>query len=400
MSRMKLLRIVVGLIVIAGALFIIIGEQLSGASGNAFVNARITTLRAPIAGSLQLTDRPLGARVGVNDPIGTISGRRVDDVRLADLINERAVHQANVDRLAVTIQSLASAIDKLRTRAAVYLEERTQQLRAQVDAAASLSAAAAARLRHANTRLERSTRLSERGIQAAESLDEARSLAEVSELELKNAQQQGAVSSIGLAAAERGIFLGDGYNDAPYSEQRISELEVQKAELQAQLDAQTASLRSIDTRIASERGRVNRLSSATLESNVNGLIWDYLAASNETVQNGQDLLRLVDCGTVIVSLSVSESVYNTITHGDRVSFRLDGSSRLLDGTVTRLAGSGTATIYENLAIKPSQRHLQRFDVTLDVPALREDQSLSCLIGRTGRVFFDSRPLDWIRRLWA
>lgn len=400
MGRMKLLRIVVGLIVIAGALFIIIGEQLTGASGNAFVNARLTTLRAPIAGSLQLTERPLGARVGLNDPIGTISGQLVDDAKLADLLNDRATHQANIDRITVTIESLTNAIEKLRTRAAVYLEERTQQLRAQVDAAASLSAAAEARLRYANSRLERSTRLSERGVQAAESLDEARSLAEVSELELRNAQQQGAVSSIGLAAAERGIFLGDGYNDAPYSEQRISELEVQKAELQAQLEAQTASLKAIDTRIAAERSRVNRLSTAVLESNVNGLIWDYLAASGETIQRGQDLVRLVDCSTAIVSLSVSESVYNKISHGDRASFRLDGSSRLLDGTVTRLAGSGTETIYENLAIKPSQRHLQRFDVTLDVPALREEQGLSCLIGRTGRVFFDSRPLDWFRRLWA
>lgn len=396
---MKSLRIVVGLIIIAGSLFIVIGEQLTGASGNAFINARLSTLRSPIAGSLKLVDRPLGARVDPQDPLGSISDPLVDSVRLADLVNEKATLQANIKRLDGTIESLTSAVDKLRTQAAIYLEERTEQLQAQVGAAAALSAAAEARLRYANTRLDRATRLSERGVQAAESLDEARSLAEVSALELRNAQQQGAVSSIGLSAAQRGIFLGDGYNDAPYSQQRISELEVQKADLQAQLQAHSVILEATDKRIASERARVNRLSAAPLQSNVDGLVWDYLAASGETVQRGQDLMRLVDCSTAIVSLSVSENVYNTISHGDRASFRLNGSSRQLEGTVTRLAGSGTATIYENLAIAPSQRHLQRFDVTLDVPALREEQSLSCLIGRTGRVFFQSRPLDWLRQIW-
>jgi hypothetical protein len=25
--------------------------------------------------------------------------------------------------------------------------------------------------------------------------------------------------------------------------------------------------------------------------------------------------------------------------------------------------------------------------------------LGCAIGRTGRAFFDTRPLDWLRELW-
>jgi hypothetical protein len=72
----------------------------------------------------------------------------------------------------------------------------------------------------------------------------------------------------------------------------------------------------------------------------------------------------------------------------------------LAGVVTRVAGSGASTVYKNLAIAPSERHLERFDVTLEVQALKQDPSLGCLIGRTGRVFFEERPLDWLRRIWG
>jgi hypothetical protein len=64
-----------------------------------------------------------------------------------------------------------------------------------------------------------------------------------------------------------------------------------------------------------------------------------------------------------------------------------------------LAGSGAETIYRNLAIAPSRQHLERYDVTLLSPALR-DSDVGCAIGRTGRVFFDARPLDFVRRFWS
>ena len=71
---------------------------------------------------------------------------------------------------------------------------------------------------------------------------------------------------------------------------------------------------------------------------------------------------------------------------------------MCSANLARLAGSGAETVYRNLAVAPSQRHLQRYDVAVDVPGLAEDAGLACAIGRTGRVFFAARPLDWLRGL--
>ncbi|KIN72603.1 Curdlan synthesis protein [Sulfitobacter guttiformis KCTC 32187] len=101
----------------------------------------------------------------------------------------------------------------------------------------------------------------------------------------------------------------------------------------------------------------------------------------------------------MVNLSVSEGVYNTLTAGQSAEFRLLGSSRVFEATVLRLAGTGAATIYRNLAVAPSSKHLERYDVSLLVGGLHEDPELGCAVGRTGRVFFDRRPLDWLRRLF-
>ena len=396
---MRSVKIVAGLVILFLALFIIVREQTAGVSADAFVNARLTTTRAPISGTFDAISRPLGAGVNVGDNLGTIADPLVDNVRLSDLQQQRMATKAELDRLTKTVEGLSASIEELGKRAQNYRVERIHQLQAQIDGAEASANAAEARLRYARLSLERSDRLSDQGVRTGEALEQSRSLAEVAELDLASALETVRVARINLAAAEHGIFLGDGYNDAPYSEQRVSELEVARDQLQASAAAQVTVLEALDLRIRAEQVRVNRLNSASLQANVSGLIWDYLAISGETVQRGQDLLRLVDCQSTIVTLSVTERVYNQITLGSTAQFRMNGSDRLLPGLVTRVAGSGASTVYENLAIAPSERHLERFDVTLDVPALRQEPELRCLIGRTGRVFFEERPLDWLRRMW-
>lgn len=107
-------------------------------------------------------------------------------------------------------------------------------------------------------------------------------------------------------------------------------------------------------------------------------------------------MRLADCGTVFVTLSVTQSVFNRLKPGTTATFRLDGSGETFTGTVARLGGTSAAGFYGSLAIAPSQRHLERADVLLALPGLADHPELRCAIGRTGRAFFEVRPLDWLR----
>jgi hypothetical protein len=142
------------------------------------------------------------------------------------------------------------------------------------------------------------------------------------------------------------------------------------------------------------------LTAAELAAPADGLLWEYLANTGEVVRKGQDLVKLVDCTTVMITAAVNEQLYNTLRQGDPAQFRLLGSSEVFDAVVTRLGGTGAAALYANLAIGPTPDHLKRYDVTLSAPMLARSTTTACAVGRTGRVVFSDSPLAAVRRTIA
>lgn len=396
---MRLARLTIGIILVGLALFVIIGEHLAGASADAVINARLTTARAPIAGLLTFDTPVLGARVRAGQTLGFIDDDLANNSRLSDLIDERARAEAERARLEGALGAVREAIAKLEERAGLYRSQRLEQMKAELAASKAAEEAWQAQIRLYQNMLDRATRLTTTGAERMSELEQAESRLRVAERELERAQAQTAAVEVSLRAAERGVFLGDGYNDAPYSEQRISELRWQESELTTALTAQTAILTAQRERLNAERLRFARTSHANLTTNVNGILWTMMTTGGERVEQGQDLFQLVDCDSTMVTLSVTESTYNTLKHGQRAQFRPTGETHVFDGTIIRLAGPGAQGVYRNLAVAASPRHLERFDVTLFVPALLNDEELRCAIGRTGRAFFEARPLDWLRQFW-
>ena len=384
---MKVARLIFGTVICLVAIWIIVGEQLSGASADAVVNAQMSTLRTPIAGSVSLKQRALGARVIKDEELGSVTDPLVDTVRLNDLLMERDIAKGKLSQLAGMVSATDLTIANLVKRAKTYKFERIADLEL--------------RLNSARVRFALLTERPEKGVLATtfSESDGQQIDARVPKIALNYAAERVAVLEIAVRAAKSGVYLGDGYNDSPNSEQRVAELQTTIDGLKTDADAATATIAAIESRIRYEQSRTNRMQTTALKSTVNGVIWEFLTADMETVQRGQDLMRFVDCDSAIVTASVSENVYRRLSAGQSATFRMTGINEAFAATITRLAGSGAEKIYDNLAVAPSKRHLERFDVTLLVPALRDDENFRCAIGRTGRVFFDSRPLDLLRGLW-
>lgn len=389
---MKYSRLILGLLIIVAALWVIAGEQISGASSDAFVNARIVSVRAKVAGNLTLPSRALGSIVAKGETLGEVRDSNVDNIRLNDLLLESALKTSEITGLNERISAFKEQRQALVARGATYRGHRIEELET--------------RLAHARRRLEileRTGGVGPDGQRLADTVDDTPSRLPgeplIEALALEHARERVAVLEIALASAQDGVFLGDGYNDAPNAEQRAVELDGEIAQSEASLTTATADLAAIEARVSRERVHVNALTGGELLSPVNGLYWDVLQDDGVTVQRGDPILRLVDCTSTVVSVSVSENVYNTLKLGQPATFRPAGGSKVFDATVGRLAGAGAATVYEHLAVAPSLKHLERYDVTLIVPGLLQEPDLACAIGQTGRAFFDRRPLDAIRSLF-
>jgi multidrug resistance efflux pump len=395
---MKLLAISVGAALLVGGLYVTVGEHLAGTSGDATVNARIVTVRAPIDGYLSLPVRELGARVSAQQVVGEIFDTRYDAVRLLDTENSLAALRTDLQRVTAQVTTLDQARAQLQEQTDRYQSGRVQQIEARIGEAQATLESAQARLREADSALRRTTDLTQRGLQTTITLDKAKAGREVAEQDIQSAQQRLAFLKTELESARKGVFLGDSYNDTPFSSQRIRELDLRLADLrneQQQIDQRIA---QASGQLAAERVRINKLTSATLTSATGAQVWDVLATEGEYVHRGQVLLRLADCSDILISAGVSESVFNALQPGSPAQLRLFRDDRVFDATVIRLGGSGASVLFTNLAVGASAEHLKRFHVTLSAPQLAAQGDLQCAIGRTGRLLFTSGPLLALRRV--
>ncbi len=397
---MKLVRIFFGAVLLLGGLYIVVGEYLSGTSADATINARTTVLRAPIQGLAEFSVRAIGARISPEEGVVRITDNQFDNARLIDLERTRSTLEADLARLRAQTSAVDEARKILSAQAKSYQEGRVRQIRSRIAEAQTAVNSAEARFREAEANLERTRELNSRGVQTAITLDRAQAQYDVAKQEIVSARERITYLSAELSSAENGVFIGDSYNDAPFSIQRIREFDLKLAELQAEADNVSRRSKLTAEQISAERVRVNRLTSAELSVQNPGIVWNFLASSGEHVNQGQDLVRFVDCSAVMVTASVSERVYSNLRIGMPAQFRLIGEDRVMQGTITRLGGSGAAGLYSTLAIGPSPEHLTRFDVALSIPELASDPDLSCAVGRTGRVVFTGGPLGSIRQILA
>lgn len=391
-------RVIVGGVLLMAGLYVVVGEHLVGVSADATVNARLTTLRAPIDGTLSLTVKKIGARLSKGERLGEVEDNRADTTRLADLQRIEASLRADANKIEKQKHNVIAARLTLVGHAEEYRQGRISQLQARLSEAKAAIDAANARYRESEGTFVRAKDLSSRGVQTAANFDKAQSGYEISLQDIEVAKQKVAYLNIELEAARNGTYLGDSYNDAPYSLQRIRELDLRLSEMDTDLAFVRERQAQVLSQVSEERIRLSLLTGAEIATSARGIVWDYLANNGETVRKGQDLLRIVDCDTVMVTASVSERLYNRLKTGDAAQFRLLGDEKIYEATIARLAGSGALTRYDKLAIGVTPEHLTRYDVTLSAPAFTEDAGVGCAVGRTGRVVFSEGPLSGVRRL--
>lgn len=123
-------RLIFGIIIAALAVWIIAGEQLSGVSADATVNARLLTLRAPIAGTVDEQDLSLGSLMQKGSIVAIVSDARQDSMRRDDLVSEAAAAEAEIARLQSLETAVISERDALSERVTSYRARRVASIEA------------------------------------------------------------------------------------------------------------------------------------------------------------------------------------------------------------------------------------------------------------------------------
>ncbi|RUP08075.1 HlyD family efflux transporter periplasmic adaptor subunit [Hyphomicrobium sp.] len=360
---------------------------LATTSAEAVVNARVITLRAPIEGEVSMpdVDTDVGSMFNLDQNILVVRNPRADSSHLANLRRERNQLRTNIGALEGKKQLLISSLEELSVQQERFRIGRIEQLEQRLRQADTDSASAEAQYSVAADAMKRAMTLRKTDAVSQAYLDKAAGDAHVAEQAVKGQAERRKGMLVELNAAKSGSYVGDSYNDTPQSAQRKMEVSLELSDVQARLVGSRAELESIEVDIAKEQERHDELSKAEIRSTVNGRIWEMLTAPGEHVNAGQDLVKLLDCGSAIVTASVSETAYQRLAVGQTATFRPRDGGAELKGTVVSL--NGLSAVASNSAIQQNALSREPYHVTLRFPDLLKHTD--CRIGRSGLVQFDT-----------
>ncbi|MEH3146010.1 MAG: HlyD family efflux transporter periplasmic adaptor subunit [Methylobacterium frigidaeris] len=378
-------KTLLGAVVVAVFGVVPLRALLQTSSVEAVVNARVVTLRAPIAGEVVAAQPDLSPTAIV--PRGTallsVVDARADRASLAALQRQLGQVRGQRTTVAAKLRHAEMLAAALAEQAEQFRHGRIEQLEARSAELESLIAVAAVRREEAAAARERAAALARSGsVSAAELARLAREASAAAGTEVATRHRLTA-ASVELKNARAGIFIGDSYNDRPSSIQRGDEARQRVADLRAEDDALAAETDRLRAEIDAETTHHRARAEATMTLPVAGRVWEVLVSPGEQVRVGQDLVRFIDCSATYVTANVTEAVYNRLSVGSPARFiPADGGPDLV-GSVANLTGLAGAPA--NLAITPAALSKEPYRVTV---ALRDSGAQPrCGVGRTGRVVF-------------
>jgi multidrug resistance efflux pump len=360
---------------------------LATTSSEAVVNARIVTLRAPIEGEITMAHAgtDIGSAFKLDQSVLAIDNPRADASHLAALAQQRgqlttsiAALEAKKRLLDANLQELAAQQERFRVGRIEQIEQRTREADADISAAeAQYSVAADA--------LKRAQWLKTTDAVSQAFLDKAQGEARVTQQAIRAQTERKKGILVELTAAKKGTFVGDSYNDTPQSAQHKMQISLDLSDVEARLAGNRAELAATEAELAKEATRQSELARADIRSTVNGRVWEMLTAPGEHVNIGQDLVKMIDCGSAMVTASVSETAYERLAIGQNATFTPRDGGPELKGTIVGL--NGLAAVNSNTAIQASALSREPFHVTLKFPDLTK--TFDCRVGRSGLVKFDT-----------
>lgn len=363
-------------------------------STQALVNARLVTIRAPIEGVVDFKAdlNDLNGVFAKETVLATISDPHADRRRLIDFDREIDAARIERDALAASRKPLENAQAAYRRQVEDFRQGRIAELQARLHEAEAEIATIEAEIDRARAHLERRNTLFERSVVAKSETEDAVAALKVHEGRKEQAIARLRQTGVEIEALRKGVFIGDDYNDRPQSMQELDNVTIRIADLDIAIEAKGRRIDALERARADEQANYRRASFASIAAPIGGRIWEPLVANGEQVVRGQDIARLLDCSQAVVTTAVNEQVYNKLSLGDAATFILREGGKRYPARIVQL--SGVASAPANLAILPSALEKEPYRATVSVTGLGEGGS--CLVGKTGRVIFESGNGAWAK----
>jgi multidrug resistance efflux pump len=288
----------------------------SYASSQAVVNAPLNTVLSPMEGHITHRSPSVGTGIVFGTTLVTVGVDERNLRYLAQLLARLALLDESLASIDTEIAKLTALSEIMSTRIRNFRERLLARLAVETrEAEAALNSAKASRDNAAVT-LERAESLVRHGHATTMRVDadtaaRSQAVAAVSRLSVRVKRVD-----IEIAAVEAGVFIQDGLNDVPYSQQRIDGIELSIATLATERRRTASERAALDGQIAVEQQLIAEREIFVPTSPSAGVIWKQSGPVGETVVPGDVLVQTVDCDARFLEVTLAGRHFGSIAPGD------------------------------------------------------------------------------------
>lgn len=369
------------LILATGA--VLLPRVTSYISTSAVVNAPMITVTSPFNG--RVVEAPaMAGIIRAGQPIAEIEPSFEQRQKLVELSAERDARASQLVAIDTQIAELRGLLSAEKARLANREALIARRQEARLSGARATIAQAEARKHEVEIRFGRTSKLKTKGAVAAANVDLDQRDLTVSEQDIVREEARLDELKIDQEAIAGGLITD---NDDGDHEARIHETTLKLADLATERARIESEKVAYETRIAGlETDRFAPIASG------NAVVQSLNARAGDDVNDGDQLMRLVDCDRRFLEVAVSERLFESIAPGSKATVQLRGSNQPFEARVTAVRGAGARLDSPDLAAQPPQvpEGQLRVLVALD-PADLSDPATSasfCDVGRTAEVRFD------------
>jgi multidrug resistance efflux pump len=389
----------IGIVLIAAV--VLVPEVASFQSVNAIVNTHYVTIKSPIEGALDGFEKVPGQPIAQGEALVRISNTRFKE----SAVNEMEVEQKTLTERSLGLQqhhnNLLGLQKDLKNRVAVHRTHEFRRIEDQLAQAQSEQKAHESLIREQQLIAQRNALLVKENFISPAQHDAAQYALEVTLSRLDIFKARIRLLETEKQAVKSFVYLGEGRNDVPYTQQRLDDVRLQITEVSARLRENERRSADVQLQISKERESMAISREVHILAPSNGVLWRKFGGNGTEVVIGTDLAHVITCDRLFLDVAVPESSIESFQIGDPVQYRLMGSPHWLTGHIHAATGSGNS-LQDTTLVAQLQREKNdaRIFVNIQASDLGKPQEHSCFAGRKVdvKVPRDWRPSVWMSRL--
>jgi len=365
-------------------------------SSSAFVNAELVRIASPISGRLTRELPRKGDFIEKTEAVTLIETLSRDQRHLLDLVSRQTIAKERAELARRQLAEIASIDHQLKKRAKIYRDGMIERLKHERDQAQAEKTGCFAEARERREVSSRMEQLTKSGLASQIRSAEASALLEATSTRCEMASAKLRRLEADLASAHDGVILGDGANDAPYSQQQRDRLMLRRQELETKALEESLLASQIASELMEERKRLDRLSHFDISLPADHVVWSVAASPGSTVSEGQTVLDLAACEHRFVAVELPEREFERVKPGAPALVRLIGSNDWTQGQILQVRGSAARTDDRLLAAQVQRPDPNSITVEIGLPqATKSDRNNFCNIGRLAEVRFQRAGLAFL-----